>query len=184
MLQEDTGLDEAQRTRIRRIARAAREMTEVTAALLDLARERRQGQVSGDCDVAALLEDVIDSHQHLLERSEVSVRLEILSHLHLPVQCALLRIVLANLIRNAFSYTREGQVRITLHETGISVTDTGEGIPAAEIGEVFRPFYSAQGGEGIGLSLVWRICKNYGWKVELDSKIDQGTCFRLDFGSY
>ncbi|WP_132971723.1 sensor histidine kinase [Thiogranum longum] len=182
VLQEDTGLDEAQRTRIKRIARAAREMGEVTAALLELARERRQEQVSGDCDVAALLGEIIDSHQHLLERSEVSVELEILSRPHLPIQCALLRIVLANLIRNAFSYTREGRVHITLNKTGISVMDTGEGISPDEIDEVFKPFYSAQGGEGIGLSLVWRICQNYGWKVQIDSKVDQGTCFHLDLG--
>ncbi len=181
VLQEDGGLDESQRTRIRRITRAAHEMTEVTAALLELARERRKDQVSGDCDVAALLEEIIDSHRHLLERRDVSIELDIVSHRHLPVQCALLRIVLANLIRNAFSYTRKGRVQITLDDNGIAVTDTGEGIPSEQLDEVFKPFYSAQGGEGIGLSLVRRICQNYGWKVSLDSKVGQGTCFRLDF---
>ena len=183
VLQEDTGLDEAQRTRIRRIARAAHEMTEMTSALLELAREQRKGHVSGDCDVAALLEDIIDSHRHLLERRDVSIELDVTSPLHLPVQCALLRIVLANLVRNAFSYTRKGRVQIKLDEKGISVLDTGEGIPADQINEVFEPFYSAQGGEGIGLSLVRRICRHYRWEVSLDSKVGQGTCFRLEFGT-
>jgi len=182
VLQEDPGLNEAQSTRIRRIARAAHEMTEVTAALLELAREQHTGQVSGDCDVAVLLEDIIESHRHLLERDDVSVEVDIVSHRHLPVQSALLRIVLANLVRNAFSYTRKGCVQITLDETGIRVTDTGEGIPPEQLDEVFKPFYSAQGGEGIGLSLVRRICQNYGWKVSLDSKVGRGTCFRLEFG--
>lgn len=182
VLQEDADLDEAQRTRIRRIARAAHEMTEITAALLELAREQRKGQASGDCDVAVLLEDVVDSHRHLLERRDVSVELDVTSRQHLPVQCALLRIVLANLIRNAFSYTRKGRVKITLDESGITVMDTGEGIPSEQLDEVFKPFYSGQGGEGIGLSLVRRICQNYHWEVLLDSKVGQGTCFRLDFG--
>jgi signal transduction histidine kinase len=184
VLQEDAGLDEVQRTRIRRIARAAHEMTEVTAALLELAREQRQGQVSGDCDVAALLKEIIDSHRHLLERRDVRVDLDIVSRQQLPVQCALLRIVLANLVRNAFSYTRKGHVQITLDEEGISVMDTGEGIPPDQIDEVFKPFYSAQGGEGIGLSLVRRICRYYDWEVSLNSKVGQGTCFRLDFGRH
>ncbi len=182
VLQGDPGLDAAQSIRIRRIARAAREMTEVTAALLELAREQHTGQVSGDCDVAVLLEDIIESHRHLLERDNVSVEVDIVSHRHLSVQSALLRIVLANLVRNAFSYTRKGHVQITLDETGITVTDTGEGIPPEQRDEVFKPFYSARGGEGIGLSLVRRICQNYGWKVSLDSKVGQGTCFRLEFG--
>jgi len=183
VLQEDTGLDEVQRTRVRRIARAAHEMTEITAALLELAREQRKGQASGDCDVAVLLEDIIEGQRHLLERSDVSVELEIVSHRHLPVQSALLRIVLANLIRNAFSYTRKGRVQITLDDAGIAVTDTGEGIPPEQLDEVFKPFYSARGGEGIGLSLVRRICQNYGWEVSLDSKVGRGTCFRLDFSA-
>lgn len=181
VLQEDAGLGEAQRTRIRRIARAAHEMTEMTSALLELAREQRKGQVSGDCDVARLLEDIIDSHRHLLERRDVSIEFDVTSPLRLPVQCALLRIVLANLVRNAFSYTRKGRVQIRLDEKGISVLDTGDGIPADQISEVFEPFYSARGGEGIGLSLVRRICRNYGWNVSLDSKLGQGTCFRLEF---
>ncbi len=181
VLQEDVGLDEAQRTRVKRIARAAREMTEITAALLDLAREQRRGDVPGDCDVALLLEDVVDSHRHLLERREVSVELDILSRRHQPVQCALLRIVLANLVRNAFSYTLKGRVQITLDENGIAVKDTGDGIPPEQLDEVFKPFYSAQGGEGIGLSLVRRICRNYGWEVGFDTEVGRGTVFRLDF---
>ena len=183
VMQEDAGLDEAQRTRVRRIARAAHEMTEITAALLELAREQRKGQVPGNCDVAVLLEDIIDAHRHLLERRDVSIELDIVSRRHLPVQCALLRIVLANLIRNAFSYTRKGKVQIMLDDHCIEVTDTGAGIPPEQLDEVFKPFYSAQGGEGIGLSLVRRICRNYDWKVSLDSKVGQGTCFRLEFNT-
>ncbi|VAW79994.1 Cobalt-zinc-cadmium resistance protein CzcA; Cation efflux system protein CusA [hydrothermal vent metagenome] len=183
VLQEDAGLDEAQCTRVRRIARAAHEMTEITAALLELAREQRKDQISGNCDVAPLLEDIIEAHRHLLECREVSVELDIISRRQLPVQCALLRIVLANLVRNAFSYTRKGLVKITLDDTGITVMDTGEGILPEHRDEIFKPFYSAQGGEGIGLSLVRRICQNYGWEVSLDSKVKHGTCFRLDFSA-
>ncbi|HHJ13854.1 MAG TPA: HAMP domain-containing histidine kinase [Gammaproteobacteria bacterium] len=183
VLQEDPGLDEARRRRVRRIARAAREMTEMTSALLELAREQHAGPHTGACDVAALLQDIIEGHRHLLERTSVRVELDIREHPHLPVQCALLRIVLANLIRNAFSYTREGKVCIRLDEAGVTVEDTGEGIPREQLEEVFRPFYSARGGEGIGLSLVRRICANYGWRVALDSALGRGSRFRLDFRS-
>jgi signal transduction histidine kinase len=99
----------------------------------------------------------------------------------LPVDCALLRIVVGNLIRNAFSYTREGRVTIVLDETGIRVIDTGVGIADYQLDDIFKPFYSDQGGEGIGLSLVKRICLRYGWRLEVSSELGAGTCFSLLF---
>jgi signal transduction histidine kinase len=128
-----------------------------------------------------LLHEVVDSHRHLLESNNVAVEITIRSAPVLPVECALLRIVVGNLIRNAFSYTTEGCVRITLDSYSISVADTGVGIPAQQLEEVFKPFYSAQGGEGIGLSLVRRICQHYGWQIKVSSRVGKGTRFRLDF---
>jgi signal transduction histidine kinase len=47
---------------------------------------------------------------------------------------------------------------------------------------IFERFYSGSGqGEGIGLSLVRRICQRYGWQIDIDSQAEQGTTFRLAF---
>ena len=181
VLQEDASLDDAQRTRVRRIAGAAHEMSEVTHALLELARERQQDELSASCEVDKLLYEVVESHRHLLETNNVSVDITVRSAPVLAVECALLRIVVGNLIRNAFSYTTQGCVRITLDSYSISVADTGVGIPTQQLEEVFKPFYSAQGGEGIGLSLVRRICQHYGWQIKVSSRVGKGTRFRLNF---
>ena len=181
VLQEDASLDDAQRTRVRRIAGAAHEMSEVTHALLELAREQRQDELSASCEVDKLLYEVVESHRHLLETNNVSVDITVRSAPVLAVECALLRIVVGNLIRNAFSYTAQGCVRITLDSYSISVADTGVGIPTQQLEEVFKPFYSAQGGEGIGLSLVRRICQHYGWQIKVSSRVGKGTRFRLNF---
>jgi signal transduction histidine kinase len=140
-----------------------------------------QDKLTASCEVDKLLHEVVDSHRHLLESNNVAVEITIRSAPVLPVECALLRIVVGNLIRNAFSYTTEGCVRITLDSYSISVADTGVGIPAQQLEEVFKPFYSAQGGEGIGLSLVRRICQHYGWQIKVSSRVGKGTRFRLDF---
>ena len=181
VLQEDATLDDGQRTRVRRIARAAHEMTEVTHALLELAREQQQDKLTASCEVEKLLHEVVDSHRHLLETNNVTVDITVRSAPVLSVECALLRIVIGNLIRNAFSYTKEGCVRITLDRYSINVADTGIGIPTQQLEEVFKPFYSAQGGEGIGLSLVRRICQHYGWEIKVSSRVGKGTRFRLNF---
>ena len=157
-------------------------MSEVTHALLELAREQQQDKLTASCEVEKLLHEVVDTHRHLLETNNVTVDITVHSTPVLSVECALLRIVVGNLIRNAFSYTTEGCVRITLDSYSISVSDTGVGIPTQQLEEVFKPFYSTQGGEGIGLSLVRRICQHYGWEIKVSSRVGKGTRFRLNFG--
>ncbi|HHH44014.1 MAG TPA: HAMP domain-containing histidine kinase [Gammaproteobacteria bacterium] len=181
VLREDASLDDAQHTRVRRIARAAREMSEITYALLELAREQQPDRLTSSCEVDKLLREVVDSHRHLLESNQVDVDITVHSTPVLSVECALLRIVIGNLIRNAFSYTSEGCVRVTLDNYSLSVSDTGVGIPAEQLDAVFKPFYSTGGGEGIGLSLVRRICQHYGWVIKVSSRVGKGTRFRLDF---
>ncbi len=181
VLQEDEGLGEGQRRRVRRIMRAAQEMAETTAALLELAREQATGQTSSGCRVSSVLQEVVETHRYVLERKQVEVLVDVQDCPELPVDCALLRIVVGNLIRNAFSYTREGCVSIALDATGIRVSDTGVGIADHHLNEIFKPFFSEQGGEGIGLSLVKRICVRYGWSLEVSSELGTGTCFSLLF---
>jgi signal transduction histidine kinase len=181
VLQEDTRLEDAQRARVRRIMRAAQDMAETTAALLELAREQVTGHTPGGCQVATVLQEVVDGHRSILDRKQVEVLIDIPAQPELPVDCALLRIVVGNLIRNAFSYTQEGRVSIALDAAGIRVSDTGVGIADHQLDDIFKPFYSDQGGEGIGLSLVKRICLRYGWRLEVSSELGTGTCFSLLF---
>lgn len=181
VLQEDSRLEADQRERVQRIRRAIQEMAETTAALLELAREQVTGHTPSGCDVAAVLREVIETQRSIVERKQVEVLIDIQATPELPVDCALLRIVVGNLIRNAFAYTREGSVSITLDRSGIRVSDTGVGIADNRLDDIFKPFYSDQGGEGIGLSLVRRICLRYGWRLDVSSELGAGTCFSLLF---
>jgi len=183
VLQEDTRLEDDQRRRIHRIMRAAQEMAEMTAALLELAREQVTGHAATACQVDAVLNEVVEGHRSILARKRVEVVVDIKASPELAVDSALLRIVVGNLIRNAFSYTVEGRVMIELDDSGIRVCDTGVGIADSQLDDIFKPFYSDQGGEGIGLSLVRRICRRYGWRLEVSSQLGAGTCFSLLFNA-
>jgi signal transduction histidine kinase len=130
-----------------------------------------------------VLKEVVASHRSILARKQVEVIVDIQATPELPVDCALLRIVVGNLIRNAFSYTRQGRVGIELDANGIRVRDTGVGIADYHLDDIFKPFYSDQGGEGIGLSLVKRICLRYGWRLDVSSQLGTGTCFSLLFAA-
>jgi signal transduction histidine kinase len=182
VLLDDPDLGDTRRARVERIARSAHEMSELVTALLLLAREEKGGRSESDCAVGEVLQHVVEDHRHLLQRKSVEIKLDIQAQTFLPVECTLLRVVLANLVRNALHYTEHGQVSICLDEKGILVKDTGIGIPEEDMRRIFDRFYAGSiGGEGIGLSLVKRICRRYGWCVDIDSSEGSGTLIRLSF---
>lgn len=96
--------------------------------------------------------------------------------------------IVMNLISNAFKFTFEGEVRIELkandEHAELTVSDTGIGIPEAELPHVFERFRRVEGsrgrsfeGSGIGLSLVDQIVREHGGTIRTNSKVGLGTTF-------
>lgn len=182
VLLADETRPEKDRQRIERIERGAADMADLSTALLAMARER-DDERREPVDLAALIEESVDKHRHLLGSRPIEVSLDIQARPRIPADANLLAIVIANLIRNSFTYTERGSVRIQLDAQTLSVTDTGLGIPHAALDKAFQRLYKGthSKGTGIGLSLVKKICDRYGWSITLDSKEGQGTRALLRF---
>ena len=93
--------------------------------------------------------------------------------------------VLDNLISNAIKYNkRNGAIFIVLRKTYLSVEDTGIGIEAKEVNDIFERytrFNSSEGGFGIGLNIVKSIITEYALQIDVKSILNQGTTIRVDF---
>jgi signal transduction histidine kinase len=93
-----------------------------------------------------------------------------------------------NLISNAIKFTPPGgRILVSAERIGgsfvLAVTDTGIGIPAADQERVFGRFERAnpqarQTGAGLGLSLVKSFIELHGGRVEIESRLNEGTCIR------
>lgn len=94
--------------------------------------------------------------------------------------------VLRNMLSNAFRHTPSGEVRVACARDGdravITVTDTGEGIPEADLPFIFERFYRADaararetGGAGIGLAVARRIVRDHGGDVFAKSRPGEGA---------
>ena len=104
-----------------------------------------------------------------------------------------LKQVIVNLLDNAIKFTpRGGVVSLRTQQRDgyglLEVSDTGIGIPADALPHVFDRFYRvdearsrADGGAGLGLSIVRSICSAHGGEIEVDSAPGSGSCFRLKF---
>lgn len=186
LMDDDDRLDEKQQKRIARVGRAARQMIDLTSALLMMARENTPDEpVEPDCDVCDVVRDAVATHRHLVS-AKTKVELAYCSHPRIAAERTLLGIVVANLIRNAFAYTESGTVAIVVDDNCLTVTDTGRGIHEEEIGKVFQRHFkgSTSTGAGIGLSLVKRICDRYGWETVIESTEGRGTTAQLFFAGY
>jgi len=63
----------------------------------------------------------------------------------------------------------------------IKVKDSGPGIPAEHLNEIFEPFYSTKptSGTGLGLGIVKRLVQVYGGQIEVESGMEEGTIFTI-----
>lgn len=183
LMQEDSHLDGKQQERIARMARANREMIDITSALLLMAREQNPDEpVMQQCDVWDVVANAVEAYRHLVNEN-TRIELDCAHPIHVAAERTLLSIVVSNLIRNAFAYTPSGTVAITLDQNSLTITDTGSGIRNEEVGKIFDRHYKGKEstGEGIGLSLVKRICERYHWKTMVQSEAGKGTTARLFF---
>jgi signal transduction histidine kinase len=98
--------------------------------------------------------------------------------------------IVLNLLSNAFKFTFEGEIALTLRSTGdtleLAVRDTGTGIPPEEIPHLFERFYRVKGGRarthegtGIGLSLVQELVRLHGGAVRVESAAGAGSTFTV-----
>lgn len=102
-----------------------------------------------------------------------------------PMDSVQIQQVLVNLIKNAMqAMTKGGTLTLTTGEGAdgvwFSINDTGGGIPQDQINRIFEPFYTTKAkGTGLGLMIVQRIVRDHGGRIELESRVDEGTQFRV-----
>lgn len=140
-------------------------------------------------DFAALVRDIVDQFQIPAEEAKVRLRADLPAECYAELDRIQVERLVSNLLSNAVKYTPAGgEVRVQLYWDGpliqLMVKDTGRGIPEADLPRIFDRFYRVQqasqiseAGLGLGLSFVNWIVKAHGGKIEVESKLGQGTRF-------
>lgn len=190
----ETQLDPTQREYADAIRNSGERLLDLLNNVLDYAR-LDSGAIDlseGPIRPSALANEVVEllSSRAHANGLDIAVRCKFDRSLTLHGDPGKLRQILFNLVGNALKFTETGAILIDLgYEDGdliIEVIDSGPGISEAGQSRLFEAFQQVRGedaqkdgGVGLGLAIVRRICQALNGTISVHSLLDVGTCFRV-----
>lgn len=183
----------AQRERMELAHRNALRLLRLVNSLLDFSRiEAGRVQVSfRPTDLAALTTELASSFRSATDRAGLRLVVDA-APLSQPVYVDrdMWEKIVLNLLSNAFKFTFDGVIAVSLAQSGdnvcLTVRDTGTGIEADELPKLFDRFHRVEGakgrsfeGSGIGLALVRELVRQHGGDIAVESKLGEGSAFTV-----
>jgi PAS domain S-box-containing protein len=180
-------LDETGRNYLDRVCAATENMAQLIDDLLDLSRVTRAEMKREKIDLGAIARSVVAEHRRFEPERRVSVDIE--DDLVAEGDRALMRVVLENLLSNAWKFTsKNDEARIEFGRAAdkgngcFRVRDNGAGFDMAYANKLFGPFQRLHSvkqypGTGIGLATVQRIIRRHGGRVWAEAEVDKGATF-------
>ncbi|GAA1039303.1 hypothetical protein GCM10009557_57590 [Virgisporangium ochraceum] len=173
---------------LRGINVAADRMAELIRSLLELSHAGRAAITRGPVDVTAAARATVEA----LRRGEPdrAVEVTVADGLRADADADLIRVVLENLIGNAWKYTRRTdapRIDVGTEDGAFLVRDNGAGFPMDHAGNLFRPYGRLHEdhdfpGTGIGLSTVSRIIDRHGGRIWAEGEVGVGATFYFTTG--
>ncbi|MGK7941124.1 MAG: sensor histidine kinase [Crocosphaera sp.] len=180
--------------KIKAISNATEQMKGLVEDLLFLARSDKSNLQSNAEYTPIVLNDIlqrlVDLIASLAEEKKISLYYQESQQVCVMGNEKQLNRLFANLLYNAVNYTSpQGSifVRLTQHNrvVKVAVEDTGIGIAAQDLPQVFDRFWRADesrhytGGSGLGLSIAQAIASSHGGEITVQSQVGIGTCFEV-----
>ena len=185
---QDESLSESAHRFIERIQRSVADMEELIEVLLLLARESEDQLSFESVCINDLVEEEIERLELIYPNKPVTVMRKETCRLVIEASDKVLSVMIGNILRNAFSYTDEGQIEVNIEPSAISIRDSGVGMSEQEIQQVFKPFFQIgqkqRGGYGVGLTIVRMLSDRFHWKVDIESMAGVGTQVKVTFPAY
>ncbi len=199
LLKSPTLPEEDRRQFLESIQRNGNSLLELINGILDLSRIEADKLVveNSDCRLWEVVDDVLSAVKVQAEQKRLQLEVDYRFPLPDAVLTDALRLhqILLNLVSNAVKFTERGVVRIVVHcvqepservRLQFVISDTGIGIPAERLGELFQPFMQIDGsstrrfgGTGLGLAISKRLAKFLGGDIEVTSQLGKGSTFTL-----
>jgi signal transduction histidine kinase len=178
---------------LKRIVTAGKHMANLIDDILELSRITRNPFKKTTADLSSLAHATIDTLRQL--QPERTVDWQIQHGMTVQGDCQLLKVVLQNLLQNAWKFTKDTQnakievgMKQCQNDTVFYVRDNGIGLDMNYADKIFLPFQRLHReeyeGTGIGLSTVQRAVQRHGGKIWVESAPDHGATFYFTLSAH
>lgn len=186
MMEADPSMSAHARRSLHRVQQSVQDMEALVDAFLILARERGVAPQSEDFQVDEVVREEVEKVRTMLAGKDVALRALYTASPRLFAPPRVLGVMVGHLLRNACIYTDQGAVEVEVLADAIQIRDTGIGMSADTLDQVYDPFFRADpfspAGKGIGLTVVRRLGDRFGWPVSLESAPGKGTVATIGLG--
>lgn len=169
----------------------ANRMNQIIIEMLELSRlEMLPNVEKKELSLVNAIESIMDSYDLIIKEKNISIVKEYNDFI-ININIDELYHLLRNIIDNAFKYNKEnGSIYIAVDSNNktLIIEDSGIGISKENLNRIFERFYRVDkakskelGGTGLGLAIVKHICMNNNIRIDVESKIGEGTRFKLIF---
>ena len=175
------------------INRHAKRMTNLINQIMELSKLERQKEIEKEkINLSNIVLQLLEDYKPLLESKNLNLVYNVEKDLRIQGNKIMLERVFLNILMNAVKFTKTN-IEVSLMREGktavLKIRDDGIGISEENKKFIWERFYQVNDsrnkeenkGSGLGLSMVKKIVDLHSATIDLESEIDQGTCFTIKF---
>ena len=180
---ETFGKHEGNSAELKRIEIASKTLSRIYDDLTYLNLNHQYHRQIVTLNISELVEERMVYFTGMIEAKKLNIMIDVEEDIMLDIDKNDAVRLVDNLLSNAIKYNKyQGLLHVSLSKTSFAVKDTGIGIEEKDLDGIlhrFRRANKSEGGFGIGLDIVNQVIQSYNYRLEIASKVNEGTEVRI-----
>ncbi len=181
--------EEERQTAYKTIYSQSQRLSSLIACIIEYSEIDNDDLPAYEVNVSSLAEETIYALKPEADKRNIVINKEILENVIILSRHERVNQVFGNILRNAIKYNVDGgTIRVVLDNEKLIIEDSGIGIAEENLNKIFSRFFTVDkshggknGGFGLGLAVVKKICNKSGWEIDVESTLGKGSKFTVQF---